>query len=383
MSDVFVSLSFSPKFNEVYRAINAASKKIGLVACRVDQGKKAVLISEDLPKKIRESRIVVADLTGNNPNVLHEIGLTQSLGKPLVLISQDPPETAPFNIRSFRIIHYSPRVMNKLRIEVEKALKETTTPNEALRSILVPSSLGRPTKDSRFVIAASPLSFRRAVGREGGYNCLRRSYSDYVGLRSIMQAFGLLYGFDALPDSIDPEDFEDSVLQEEMNLYCIASPKANRWTGLLLEEYGKLKIPCISFRADPTSKNLKNVKVSIFSDDVTLLPDGWDSKTAGDRYYRDFGIIIRGPNPYHETHMVTILAGRASLGTEAACMAFTHPEKINEIRQRLMGLKLDIEDHKQSFYALVSMKRHHDDGKEEADPRTLEVEEVSKLRKSN
>lgn len=224
------------------------------------------------------------------------------------------------------MIRYSPQELNKLAVELEKALKDTTTPNEILRSMFVPSSLGRPTKDSRFVIAASPLSFRRAVGRSGGYKSLRRTSSDYVGLRGLMQAFGILYGFEALPDSIDPEDFEDTVRKEAMNLYCVASPKANRWTGLILDKYNELRKPCICFKADPASKELKNVRVSIFSDKGELFPRGWDFETEGDRYYRDFGLIIRGSNPYHENHMVTILAGRSSLGTEAACMAFTNPE---------------------------------------------------------
>ncbi len=48
--------------------------------------------------------------------------------------------------------------------------------------------------------------------------------------------FGVFYGFDALPKILDSEDFRDNVLEKDMNLYCVASPKANRWTGMVLAE---------------------------------------------------------------------------------------------------------------------------------------------------
>jgi hypothetical protein len=172
-----------------------------------------------------------------------------------------------------------------------------------------------------------------------------------------MQSFGLLFGFDALPDNLDPEDFHDSALQEPMNLYCIASPKANRWTASLLNEYGIRWAPRLGFRADPASPNLRNVHLSLCSDEDAVGPPGWNANDKGDRYKRDFGIVVRGPNPYHEECMAAVIAGRSSLGTEAACIAFTDPKEIAIIRQRLVGLNIDLENHKQPFWVLVSMNK--------------------------
>ena len=50
----------------------------------------------------REPR-VVADITGKN----HEVGLAQAYGTPLILITQDAPFEAPFNIRNLRMIEYA------------------------------------------------------------------------------------------------------------------------------------------------------------------------------------------------------------------------------------------------------------------------------------
>ncbi len=247
--------------------------------------------------------------------------------------------------------------------------------------MLVPSSLGPPTRESWFVIAASPLSFRRAMRRTGGYKKLRRTSSDYVGVRGILQAFGLLYGFETLPDNVDPEDCNDVVLREPMTLYCIAAPKANRWTRELLYEFQQEWAPKIEFRVDPTSRDLQNPKVSIFCDDELLRPPGWEVNVEGDRYAQDFGLIVRGPNPHHKELMVAVVAGRSSLGTEAACTAFTDPDAIAKIRQRLDGLEMDLENHEQAFWAIVSMKRALGDQKEEAIRESLKIERVEEFRR--
>jgi hypothetical protein len=226
------------------------------------------------------------------------------------------------------------------------------------------------------VIGISPLSYRRVIGRSGGYKRFRNTASDYVGLRGILQAFGLLYGSQSLPEIIDPEDCMDDVMEEQMTLYSIASPKTNRWTGLLLKKFSEKWIPSIDFRAEQTSEDLKNVSISLYKDDTLLSPYGWKLNVELDRYQRDFGIIIRGANPYHENEMLAIIAGRSSLGTEAASRAFTDPKIVDEIRRRLSGLNVSLEDHKQAFWALVSMKRMIGDEKEEAILSSLRVEQV-------
>lgn len=113
-----------------------------------------------------------------------------------------------------------------------------------------------------------------------------------MGVRGILQAFGLLYGFETLPDNVDPEDCDDPVIREPMTLYSIASPKANRWIREMLDSYRERWAPRIEFRADPNSRDLQNVRVSIFCDDAVVLPPGWDTTSPGDRYERDFGLIL-------------------------------------------------------------------------------------------
>jgi hypothetical protein len=39
--------------------------------------------------KIRTARIILAELTGRNANILYELGLAHSLGKPFVIITNN------------------------------------------------------------------------------------------------------------------------------------------------------------------------------------------------------------------------------------------------------------------------------------------------------
>jgi len=376
VNDVFISIPFEERFGAVFDTIKTAAGRQSLNAVRIDRARVVGPVSVAVHRKIRDARLVLADVTGANPNVLNEVGLAEAFGKPLILITQDQPEDAPFNIRNLQLHKYASDNLGGLLGRLDRAFSEATSPSEVLRAMLVPSTLGQPTRESWFVIAASPLSFRRASGRHGGYKKLRRTSSDYVGIRGIMQSFGLLFGFDVLPDNLDPEDCDDSVLHEPMNLYCIASPKANRWTASLLNEYGTRWAPRLGFAADPAGPDLRNVALSILCDGEAVRPPGWSANAQGDRYHRDFGIVVRGPNPYHEECMAAVIAGRSSLGTEAACAAFTDPDAIAVIRQRLAAQNIDLEDHKQPFWTLVSMRRALGDDKEEAVRGSLNIERV-------
>ncbi len=373
---VFVSLPFDPSFDKTFAAIKTAAQDNDLEAYRVDQEQFATQIPACIEREIKESVIFIADITGNNPNVLNEIGQALALGKPFILITQDSPESASFNIRSLTIKKYSKDSLSSLVTFLRKALSETNSPNETLRAMLVPESLGRSAESRKFVIGISPLSYRRAVGRSGGYKKFRNTASDYVGLRGILQSFGLLYGFQALPEIIDPEDCMDDVMEEQMTLYSIASPKTNRWTGLLLKKLSERWVPAIDFKADPESENLKNVGISLYKDHTLLYPSGWELNYDNDRYKRDFGIIVRGPNPYHEDEMMAIIAGRSSLGTEAASRAFTDPEIIAEIRKRLSVVDVSLENHKQAFWVLVSIRRTMGDGREESIINSLRIDQL-------
>jgi len=54
---------------------------------------------------IQESRAIIADLSGSNPNVFLELGLAWGLGKPFILLTQER-EKLPFDTKRYYIIEY-------------------------------------------------------------------------------------------------------------------------------------------------------------------------------------------------------------------------------------------------------------------------------------
>lgn len=63
-------------------------------------------ILQDIVEGIYQANIVIADLTGLNPNVFYELGLAHAMNKKVIIITQELDEL-PFDIKSYRAIQYS------------------------------------------------------------------------------------------------------------------------------------------------------------------------------------------------------------------------------------------------------------------------------------
>nr|DAX84713.1 MAG TPA: CMP/hydroxymethyl CMP hydrolase [Caudoviricetes sp.] len=85
---------------------------------RADKMYHADKIDNKIFSSLQSSDLVVADLTGNNPNVFLEIGYRMALGKPIIFLVQKNSEPLPFDIQSINICHYD--------IKGDKPLPEAT-----------------------------------------------------------------------------------------------------------------------------------------------------------------------------------------------------------------------------------------------------------------
>jgi len=383
----FVMMPFDPAFNPIYeKAMQPGVTDANLECLRAKEDLRAGKVHEQFSQQISESAICLADLTGLNANVLFEVGMAIQAKKPIVMITQDALEGIPFDIRQYRMHRYgdTPDGRAELRAKITKAIRatledEVTLPMAShvplLREMLAPESLGDPA-DNRFVVAASPLSWREVMRREGGYKMLRRTSSDHTGIRGLIQAFGFIFGLENLPDLLNPGDYDDAALENretQANLYCIASPKSNRWTGYMLDRFYQHWTPHIEFRADPESRSLRNVKLIVRRDGLDFHPPDYISGVS--RWEWDFGFVIRGPNPFFDNRMLMVMAGRSSLGTQAASRAATQPECIDQIKRLIHKRNPDfnLNDHRQAFWAVVSLARDTQGPSYEADLRSLNI----------
>ncbi|CAA6815189.1 MAG: Unknown protein [uncultured Sulfurovum sp.] len=120
---------FDIYYNEIYApAINEA----GLISKRADDLYRPSSIVHDIWQYTKECQLVLADLTGKNPNVLYELGLAHAIAKPVILIVESM-EDIPYDLRALRIIEYNKNAHNWGELLKEKII------NAIIEIILAPT----------------------------------------------------------------------------------------------------------------------------------------------------------------------------------------------------------------------------------------------------
>ena len=134
----FVMMPFANPIGGYYATIyEPAIKKAGLTPVRADTDIFATgKIIDQIWTGLKRARVLVAELTGRNPNVLYELGLAHALHKPVVLISSNEADV-PFDVRHVRVIYYEltdPFWGEKLIAKVaENIVSAIKNPNEAIQ----------------------------------------------------------------------------------------------------------------------------------------------------------------------------------------------------------------------------------------------------------
>lgn len=86
---LFVAMPYAKKFNNVYYfGIKQPIELRGRKCERIDQDAFTGDIVDRIKTRIRGSELVIADITGNNPNVFFEVGYAEGLDKRVILLSQ-------------------------------------------------------------------------------------------------------------------------------------------------------------------------------------------------------------------------------------------------------------------------------------------------------
>ena len=133
----FVMMPFVDPIGGYYKLIyEAAIIKAGMRPVRADDDIFATgKIIDQVWSGITVAKVLVAELTGRNPNVFYELGLAHALNKPVVLVSSNQADV-PFDLQHIRVIYYDVRdpfwgekLIAKVSENIVSALKN---PGEAL-----------------------------------------------------------------------------------------------------------------------------------------------------------------------------------------------------------------------------------------------------------
>lgn len=102
----FVAMPYGPSwFQSVRDVIVSTASACGFVAEVSKDLETPGLITDQIWHGIRRADVVVADITGSNPNVFYELGLAHALGKEVVIAAQGV-ERPPFDVSTARLLQY-------------------------------------------------------------------------------------------------------------------------------------------------------------------------------------------------------------------------------------------------------------------------------------
>ncbi|MDR0904651.1 MAG: hypothetical protein LBN00_00515 [Oscillospiraceae bacterium] len=165
----FVLMPFTSRYLDDYYEyiIKPAVSAMDFDVVRADEIYGTQPVITDIFEKIRNAALIIADVTGRNPNVNYELGAAHMCEKKVIIISQSMDDV-PFDYRHRRIIVYDVQALNfkeKLVEDIQNTIK-TLFPDRAdiIQTALEPDSAGYYEDTIAEVYPNIPHTFYRLRG---------------------------------------------------------------------------------------------------------------------------------------------------------------------------------------------------------------------------
>jgi hypothetical protein len=102
----FVLMPFTSEFNDIYQfGIKDVCKAAGAYSERVDEQFYQGSTVDRIYNQISKADFIIADMTGQNPNVFYEVGYANALGKQTILLTKDVGDI-PFDLKNIPHVVY-------------------------------------------------------------------------------------------------------------------------------------------------------------------------------------------------------------------------------------------------------------------------------------
>ncbi len=124
----FVIMPFDEFNTEIYsHVVRPAVEASGFRCRRSDDSVDATSITSDIIQAINVSDVIIAELTGRNPNVFYELALAHAFRRPTVMICRELSDI-PFDLLTYRVISYdmSPKGLKLLENQIRGVLDAYT-----------------------------------------------------------------------------------------------------------------------------------------------------------------------------------------------------------------------------------------------------------------
>lgn len=130
--------------------VDPTVRQFGLQVVRSDRDPTPGQVTSQILQSILDSKVIVADLTGRNPNVYYELGFAHSFGIPVVILV-DRPDSLSFDTQNERVIEIgdegkvtvseAEEAKNKLKNVLEVVLAEGYEPSSLVTQVATAQSI--------------------------------------------------------------------------------------------------------------------------------------------------------------------------------------------------------------------------------------------------
>lgn len=121
----FIAMSFSEQKDKVFESIRKACTLAGLRGFRGDNKsfyQKNLNIMTNVTESIVRSQVIIVDISDRNPNVFYEMGVADTLGKPMILLF-DGRGDIPFDVKGLRHLRYNEKNIEEIIEPLKKILE--------------------------------------------------------------------------------------------------------------------------------------------------------------------------------------------------------------------------------------------------------------------
>jgi hypothetical protein len=251
--ECFTIMPFGGWFDGYYSNIYCpAITNAGLLPRRADDLYRPSAIVHDIWAYTKSCRLILADLTGKNPNVFYELGLAHAIAKPAILVAESISDV-PFDLRALRVLEYDkndPVWGDVLRVKIENAIKEVlAAPLQAvLPSFFDVTTISKPAvseHQKELVQIRQELDGLRREIRRGKPDYEERGELSYSEARDMVRRFLVL----GMPSA------------EIVNrLVRLGAPSSGAARSVIAEIQKQLRIETLPSAPEPNSEEVRIAK---------------------------------------------------------------------------------------------------------------------------
>jgi hypothetical protein len=162
-------MPFAEEWRDMYeRGIRPACASAGFACARVDDQIFAENILLRIYAELERADIVIAEMSGRNPNVLYETGYAHALGKRVILLTRSVDDI-PFDLRHYSHIVHGGQIATA-RSELERRMRAFASQPQAPRAV----SGGALDVNRAIAVAAGALARLRLLDCRVTPTALRR-----------------------------------------------------------------------------------------------------------------------------------------------------------------------------------------------------------------